>query len=840
MSLDDPVTREEIEEIKQAFKTADKYGDGWIGRAELGQVFKELDSWSNEDLDDIFKIVDKSGDGRISYIDFIDWIMNDGDPLGEEPKAEEAEAEEADSSGDEGGMEEEADVEGVDIDLDECFIEEHWVRIMKRLDEDELEAKEMYEEVVSEARRDGENVDSGVPLRNFLDELQIEIEDRESLKHLAKVIENMKAAVRAGGVDADGSGSKVLKPALNKIVRLLDKAGKRAEDAWELIIARKVGFTKAGRKAIMAYEDRQGELISLIKEARINPPLLNSSSGQTSAKESCIEDVNEIIARCKAAGTKFTDPEFDLLSKPNECLYVDKSKPGYDCTVARPAGYKRLTELFKAKPKSSGGGMSMFSMLPSSGGGPVLFKGGIKAGDINQGQIGTCFLLGAMGAMVSNNDQAIKKMFYAYDIETGVYGIRLNVDGEWTYTIIDDVMPIDEYGNILYAHCKDKEEVWCPLLEKAYCKMHTCFEMCDGGFANEAICAFFGGCGGKLTIGKPQHDDPQKYFQVLKHAREKGWLLTTAFQATKVVKGQGKCGESMLPGGLVGGHVYSILKLVKFKGQHLIQCRNPWGTGEWQGKWSDNNAQGEWTDEMKEATGYRGINDGKFWMSVEDFVTTSCGAEFVRTFGPNWKKVTQYGQFQRGKMDATALWAYSAAADDELGFQKGSTIEVLNMDPGWWFGQRKGTTKKGFFPGNYVDLDDRPVARFDLQGTPSADCDGNMTVVVVLIQQNACEKRKFFKRKQDGMNYKDTSYPLIKLTVVGPDGKVAAKRERKKRVISRELKLPGGGLWKIYAQSAGGMGSQFAIRCFVKDGTASLTEVPGSDAQEITDAIARG
>merc|ERR1719272_2043851 len=152
-------------------------------------------------------------------------------------------------------------------------------------------------------------------------------------------------------------------------------------------------------------------------------------------------------------------------------------------------------------------------------------------------------------------------------------------------------------------------------------------------------------------------------------------------------------------------------------------------------------------------------------MSIEDFVGTSAGVEFVRTFGPNWKKVAQYGEFQEGKMEATAFWPYAAQADDELGFQKGAAIEVLNMDPGWWYGQRKGTTKKGFFPGNYVDLDDRPVARFDLRGTPAADCEGPMVVVVMLIQANDAEKRRFFKRKQDGKNYKDMSYLLIKLTV---------------------------------------------------------------------------
>jgi len=38
---------------------------------------------------------------------------------------------------------------------------------------------------------------------------------------------------------------------------------------------------------------------------------------------------------------------------------------------------------------------------------------------------------------------------------------------------------------------------------------------------------------------------------------------------------------------------------------------------------------------MKEACAYSSEEDGKFWMSVEDYIANSGGMEYSRTFGPN-------------------------------------------------------------------------------------------------------------------------------------------------------------------------------------------------------------
>ncbi|CAE7731034.1 unnamed protein product [Symbiodinium necroappetens] len=185
----------------------------------------------------------------------------------------------------------------------------------------------------------------------------------------------------------------------------------------------------------------------------------------------------------------------------------------------------------------------------------------------------------------------------------------------------------------------------------------------------------------------------------------------------------------------------------------------------------------------------------------QDFLATSGGVHYSRTIGCKWKMLSQYSYFQTGEMKATALWTYKERADDEIGFWKGDKINVDRIAPGWWTGSTEGTSKSGFFPGNYVKLDDRLVSRFDLDGAEKSDAKDTMTAVVMLIQPLAHRQRRFYKRKQDGLNYKDTSYPRVMLLVVGPDGRAELKKEGKLRELSGEIELRGGhGVWKACAQ----------------------------------------
>jgi Calpain family cysteine protease len=70
--------------------------------------------------------------------------------------------------------------------------------------------------------------------------------------------------------------------------------------------------------------------------------------------------------------------------------------------------------------------------------------------------------------------------------------------------------------------------------------------------------------------------------------------------------------------GLIGGHAYSILRAVDCKGKRFVVLRNPWGKGEWTGRWSDGSQEWtrEWLDALPELDHGFG-NDGQFVMECK-------------------------------------------------------------------------------------------------------------------------------------------------------------------------------------------------------------------------------
>jgi calpain-15 len=84
------------------------------------------------------------------------------------------------------------------------------------------------------------------------------------------------------------------------------------------------------------------------------------------------------------------------------------------------------------------------------------------------------------------------------------------------------------------------------------------------------------------------------------------------------------------------GHAYSIIRVVEYEGNHLVNIRNPWGTFEWEGAWSDKDRT-RWTDDAIQSIQPVFGDDGTFWMCFQDFHThfTSVSVCKVR----DWEEV---------------------------------------------------------------------------------------------------------------------------------------------------------------------------------------------------------
>ena len=78
-------------------------------------------------------------------------------------------------------------------------------------------------------------------------------------------------------------------------------------------------------------------------------------------------------------------------------------------------------------------------------------------------------------------------IFHKYR-QIGLYVIRLFKDFNWIYVIIDERIIVDKKtGKPVFGHCLDQHELWVALIEKAYAKMHGCYENLISGYVDEGL-----------------------------------------------------------------------------------------------------------------------------------------------------------------------------------------------------------------------------------------------------------------------------------------------------------------------------------------------------------------
>jgi hypothetical protein len=71
----------------------------------------------------------------------------------------------------------------------------------------------------------------------------------------------------------------------------------------------------------------------------------------------------------------------------------------------------------------------------------------------------------------------------------GIYVLRFFKNFEWIYVIIDDRIPVNKESKLpVFGSCKSQNELWVSLIEKAYAKLHGCYEQLISGYIDEGIC----------------------------------------------------------------------------------------------------------------------------------------------------------------------------------------------------------------------------------------------------------------------------------------------------------------------------------------------------------------
>ena len=328
--------------------------------------------------------------------------------------------------------------------------------------------------------------------------------------------------------------------------------------------------------------------------------------------------------------------------------------------------------------------------------------GVISPGDVNQGQLGDCYLLCGL-SVISTHSQLLFDIFPDVPLDAdgadaavsaaapdavayveqsfndqGVYAVRFWRAGAWRIVLVDDWMPEGPDGELLFARPPGKHaEVWCLIAEKAYAKLNGGYANIVGGtteLAIEDMCQAVPfvhdvGVGAKLSGAFATSDATGA-----DACREALWAYLYRLRHSEIsllgVSWQAQPGEARATGdraqkmGTFGNHAYGIVSMHEdVAGSRLVRLRNPHGHGgEWTGAWCDTDPRWQTLDaEAKANSGWTdagdgAVDDGMFYMSFEDFfahwnalsVARLLGDEhsnpYIAQLNPGWSEWTIAGE----------------------------------------------------------------------------------------------------------------------------------------------------------------------------------------------------
>lgn len=142
-----------------------------------------------------------------------------------------------------------------------------------------------------------------------------------------------------------------------------------------------------------------------------------------------------------------------------------------------------------------------------------------------QGQLGNCYILAAMGAVAEYPD-LIKSVFLTQEKnDAGIYALQFYIRGKpWIITIDDTILRYSDGSNYF---SKIEDNLWIPLLEKGWAKVKGSYTHTDGGWAQNGIRAFTGAPVFEYWVKDLEETDTMAddLFELMKAANDLDYIL---------------------------------------------------------------------------------------------------------------------------------------------------------------------------------------------------------------------------------------------------------------------------------------------------------------------------
>jgi len=197
------------------------------------------------------------------------------------------------------------------------------------------------------------------------------------------------------------------------------------------------------------------------------------------------DPVGAVRRACRARNTHFVDDEF--VAGRRETIVSSEAGAGGSAYFDYEATWKSTRSTW----------IRPHSFCES----PRVVVGGVGATDLCQSeQFGNSRLMSIIAAVAAKYPEIIQNAINPIDVSPeGVYSVRLCVDGQMRYILVDDMFPCDRDKDGTFrpvgARSRERRELWPLILEKALAKWVGCYEnLCSESAAVNALaCALVGG-----------------------------------------------------------------------------------------------------------------------------------------------------------------------------------------------------------------------------------------------------------------------------------------------------------------------------------------------------------